>query len=79
MLAARMPAQPKVPLIRPPAVGLMMNSSSSASWPMRTARCSPKLCSNQAVNSRVVGSASMLLGSAMLPTFSAALWPLLWI
>ncbi len=46
---------------------------------MRTEKRSLKFCSYQAVNSRVVGSASMLLGSAMLPVFSATLWPLLWI
>ena len=76
MLAAKTPAQPKVPLIRPPAVSLVMNSSSAASWPMRTEkRSSAQFCWNQAVNSRVVAKASILLGSAMLPTLSAALWP----
>jgi len=64
-----MPAQPKVPLIRPPAVGLAMNSSSLASCPMRSEKRSAKLCSNQAVNRRVVASASILLGSARLPAF----------
>ncbi len=46
---------------------------------MRSEKRSAKLCSNQAVNSRVVGSASILLGSARLPAFSMAVWPLLWI
>ena len=79
MLAAATSAQPKVPLSRPPAVSLARNSPSAANWPTRSEATSPKLCSNQAVYSRVVGSASILLGSPMLPAFSATLWPLLWI
>jgi len=73
MLAESRLAQPKVPLISPPAVGLPMNSSSAAIWPRRIdSLSSKKFCCNQAVNSRVVASASILLGSAMLPVLSTA-------
>ena len=79
MLAASTLPQPNVPLSSPPAVSLVKNSSSAASWPMRNEERSLKFCSYQAVNSRVVGNASMLLGSARLPLMSAALRPPLWI
>ncbi len=67
-------------VIRNTLLSLMKNSASAASWPKRTLKVSlNSFCSSHNSESRVLGSASMLLMVLKLPTWSRRMPPVLWI